>query len=146
MDTGRRGSRRCSLHNIDYPAWVDRCQVPGCDEELSYFNVPHDPDWRDQVGYQTRVQEAVEARTAETPLFIPEARLSPIEHKGHLFVSHDGLLRAGYRCIQDFDVVWSRGRYYELQGHLPSAVGGGAWWVEEIWADEPAPDSPPPGW
>ncbi len=51
------------------------------------------------------------------------------EKSGVLWVTHEELLACGYRNIEDFDVVFLNGEFYELQGHSDKA---GAWWIEPV--------------
>lgn len=54
------------------------------------------------------------------------------DEKGHLWVSHEDLLNCDYRGIEDFDVVYLNGKFYELQGYIH---GARAWWIEEVELD-----------
>lgn len=64
---------------------------------------------------------------------------------GHMWVSHEDLLKCGYILLDDFDIVYLNGKFYELQAHIRPA---GGWWIEEVEtpqeADEgePAPEVP----
>jgi hypothetical protein len=51
------------------------------------------------------------------------------EKDGILWVTHEELLRCGYRNIGTFTIVYKKGTFYEIQGH---SYKGGGWWIEEI--------------
>lgn len=60
------------------------------------------------------------------------------DKKGNLWVTHEDLLKCGYRLIDDFDIVYLNGKFYELQAHIRKA---NAWWIEEIIAEGAAPET-----
>lgn len=51
------------------------------------------------------------------------------DDRGNLWVSHEDLLRCGYILLNDFDVVYLNGTFYELQGYIRKAK---AWWIEQV--------------
>lgn len=68
-----------------------------------------------------------------------EARLYEDKH-GHLWVTHQELLDCEYRGLEDFDIVYLNGKFYELQAHIKEAD---AWWIEEVPTEtEQAPEVP----
>lgn len=48
---------------------------------------------------------------------------------GKLWVTHEELLLCGYRNIEDFDVIYANGKFYELQAYIRTAK---SWWIEEV--------------
>lgn len=48
---------------------------------------------------------------------------------GRLWVTHEELLQCGYRLIEDFDIVYLNGVFYELQAHIRKSD---SWWIEEV--------------
>lgn len=61
-----------------------------------------------------------------------KARVYEDKH-GHQYVTHEELLLCGYRELEDFDIVYLNGKFYELQAHIPKA---GSWWIEEVPIDD----------
>lgn len=47
----------------------------------------------------------------------------------NLFVSHAELLENGYEALEDFDIVYLNGTFYELQGYVEKPD---AWWIEAV--------------
>lgn len=132
-----------------------RCMVTGCDEHLDFFsNTEPDDDWRDRLAHHSKIAEE-HLRAMETEAAIiadprPDVNFTVTVHKGMLWVPHETLIEAGYRCLEDFQVVQIRGKFYELQGHigrqLTHGIKGGAWWIEEINPEAfVIPDTPPEG-
>jgi hypothetical protein len=62
------------------------------------------------------------------------------EKKGYLYVAHEELLSCGYRGLEDFDVVYLNGRFYELIGYIRRAK---AWWIEEVKIPEAEEEAEP---
>lgn len=62
------------------------------------------------------------------------------DEKGHLFITHEELLQCGYRGLEDFDVVYINGRFYELLAYIRKPK---AWWVEEIEIPEAEEEAEP---
>lgn len=46
-----------------------------------------------------------------------------------LWVTHTDLLENGYQAIEDFDIVYLNGNFYELQAYMEKPD---AWWIEEV--------------
>ena len=59
--------------------------------------------------------------------------------KDRLWVAHIELLQNGYRNLEDFDIVYLNGKFYELQGY---AEKPDAWWLEEVDVNG-LPETPP---
>lgn len=57
---------------------------------------------------------------------------------GKYWVSHADLLANDYANIEDFDIVYLNGKFWELQGY---AEKPNAWWVEPVVGE--VPDAPP---
>lgn len=55
------------------------------------------------------------------------------DENGHEFVTHEELLECGYILLDDFDIVYLNGKFYELQAYVPKAK---AWWIEEVPIDD----------
>lgn len=55
------------------------------------------------------------------------------DKRGLLWVTHQELVDCGYRGLEDFDVVYLNGKFFELQAHISEA---NAWWIEEIPVEE----------
>jgi len=50
-----------------------------------------------------------------------------------LWVTHQELLNCGYINLEDFNVVYLNGKFYELQGYSHTA---NSWWISEVSLDE----------
>jgi len=61
-----------------------------------------------------------------------EARIYE-DKRGMLWVTHAELLECGYRGLEDFDIVYLNGTFYELQGHIKESD---SWWIEEVSTEE----------
>lgn len=61
---------------------------------------------------------------------------------GRLWVTHTELLQNGYRNLEDFDIIYLNGRFYELQSHVKKPD---AWWIEEVEVGDAValPETPP---
>jgi hypothetical protein len=66
------------------------------------------------------------------------ARIYEDKH-GRLWVTHTELLECEYVNLEDFDVVYLNGRFYELQAHIRESD---SWWVEEIETEEESEQAP----
>lgn len=151
------GCRRCSLHNIDFPPHVLRCMVDDCNNYLSWFAREYDPDWRDKLDHYNSLTSPVSEYKVIDPddkhlgeHALPDVQFNVADFEDRLWIPHEELLKAGYSCIEDFQIVKIRGRYYELQAHigrtLTHGIKGGAWWIEEIGPDKfEVPDYIPEG-
>jgi hypothetical protein len=129
------GAYRCSLHNINYPGYPagGKCMVDGCGEHTGWMmSADPTPGWEKHVDRYNDRGEAVFA----TPIPIPDVDADVTSYGGMDWVAHNDLIRAGYRNLEDFQVVLVRGSYYELQGHvgrtLTHGISGGAWWVQPV--------------
>lgn len=60
--------------------------------------------------------------------------------KGRYYVSHADLLANEYANIEDFDIVYLNGVFYELQGYIQPA---NAWWIEPVEIEGVIDDAPP---
>lgn len=60
------------------------------------------------------------------------------DEQGRLWVTHEELLACGYRGIEDFDVVYINGKFYELQAYMRIPA---AWWIEEVELEEETPEA-----
>lgn len=156
INNQRKGCRRCSFHNIDYPPHVLRCMVDGCDNYLSWYDRIHDNDWRDRLDHYNSLTSPVTYKVIDPDDVelghhaLPDVQFNVALFEGREWVPHEELLKAGYLNIEDFQIVKIRGRFYELQAHigrtLTHGIKGGAWWVEEIDPDKfEIPDYIPEG-
>ena len=126
---------RCSNCSIDFPTHEQFARCLACDEVTSYFSdIDADKLWNEKV------IAIMDARTGEsmmaTPLPIPNVDAPITFYSDRDWIPHEDLIKAGYRCLEDFQVVRIRNRFYELQAHigrtLTHGIRGGAWWVEQI--------------
>lgn len=62
------------------------------------------------------------------------------DKRGNLYVTHTELLECGYIDLNDFDVVYLNGKFYELQGHIAKPD---AWWIEEVPIGEETSETEP---
>jgi len=60
------------------------------------------------------------------------------DKQGNLWVTHQELLECGYINLEDFDVVYLNGEFYELQAHLKKP---NAWWIEELDVEKEASEN-----
>lgn len=51
------------------------------------------------------------------------------DEQDRLWVTHTELLENGYQYIEDFDIVYLNGTFYELQAYMEKPD---AWWIEAI--------------
>lgn len=97
------------------------------------FKTGPDPDWRERVeaslGEGAWVDPPTIAYAVQHP---PDVDLPLHVSEGRLWLSHGGLIEAGYSYLEAGSVVFVGNRFYELVGHSDSR---GMWWVEEIVTD-----------
>ena len=55
------------------------------------------------------------------------------DKNGRLWVTHQELLECEYIHLEDFDVIYLNGRFYEIQAHNRES---NSWWIEEIKTEE----------
>ena len=80
------------------------------------------------------------ACSTTTPLPIPNVDADITYHADQDWIPHQVLIDHGYRCLENFQIVRIRNRFYELQAHigrtLVHGVTGGAWWIEQVEPDK----------
>lgn len=134
-------AHRCSLCAINYPYYKDLKLCDICGEKTVFFyDLFPSPDWVERVQAEKKqpVVEWVDGHPVQKePCTISTASLggTPV-----IWIPHGDLLDMGYRHLEDFDVVYVNGLYWELQAFYR---GIGCWWVEGIDAEASAPDYPP---
>lgn len=137
MRRGRRDdvvkSRRCSICSIQYPPFVEVCRICG-EETWPMFKTGPDEDWEERLAREIGEGVFVDpprpiAYAVQHP---PDVQLPLHIRDGRLWISHAGLIDAGYRYLEDGSIVFVGGRFYELAGYWEAQ---GLWWVEEIVTD-----------
>jgi len=126
-------SLRCGLCEINYPRDYKSDRCPVCAFKLRYRH-----ELRPDLNWQLQAQRRWDLRNRKITWDITGHPIAPTPvtivslHQGdkaYQFIPHGELLDAGYRNLEDFDVVRVNAGYYELQGYNNETH---SWWVERV--------------